>query len=199
MPVQDVASRVVALSSMENRMLVNQLLMRKRPAMWMVLALFLLVPCIAHGGLPPQLEAALFAKILNYDKKIAAKPPAERQVLIVYIPKGSANVREIQDAFTAARIPVTVATTDEAAAKLPGVVAVYIADEKISTALQQAIAGAGVLSLSGAESLANTGSVSVGLTVRDNGRPEIIVHLGRLKAEGHELAAELLALAKVIK
>ena len=42
-----------------------------------------------------------------------------------------------------------------------------------------------------------SGKASVGVGLKD-GKPEIIVHMGQLKAEGHDISADLLKLARVI-
>jgi hypothetical protein len=53
------------------------------------------------------------------------------------------------------------------------------------------------LSISGDPSLAASGDVSVSIGEVD-ARPQIIVNMSRLKAEGHELSAQLLKLAKIV-
>lgn len=164
-----------------------------------VLGLVLMAPGFAHAGLPPAVEAALFAKIMNYDRRLEALPTAERRVLVVYSPQKNADVKGIQEAFAALNMPVITSTVDAAASKLAGVVAVYVADDVVSVSLQQMIANASLLSFSGSAALAEAGSVSVGLGIRTNGRPEIVVNRGRLKAEGHALAANLLAVSRVVE
>jgi len=54
----------------------------------------------------------------------------------------------------------------------------------------------GVLSVSGLPELATTGKVAVGIGLKGQ-KPEILVYIRRVKAEGHELAAGRLNLATV--
>ena len=55
-----------------------------------------------------------------------------------------------------------------------------------------------ILSISGVPELAEKGEVSVALGI-ENDKPKIIVNLERAKSEGHQLSADLLKLAKIIK
>jgi hypothetical protein len=55
-----------------------------------------------------------------------------------------------------------------------------------------------VLSLSGMDVDAESGKVAVALGIA-NGKPEIVVHLPKSRAEGHQLSSRLLKLARVIR
>jgi hypothetical protein len=56
----------------------------------------------------------------------------------------------------------------------------------------------GVLSISAVPSLVESGDFSIGIGTK-GGRPQILVNLSRLEAEGHQVSSELLKLAKVIQ
>jgi hypothetical protein len=158
----------------------------------------LLVPAQAEAALPANLQASLFAKILNYDKKLSDTPAAERGILIVSTEARKAAAVEMQDALRAFNLPALLEGPAAAAAKST-IVAVYVLDKDATKDLQTLGLGRPVLTMSGDVTLAERGLVSVALGVGKNGRPEIVVNLARLRTEGHEFAAELLWLARVIK
>jgi hypothetical protein len=53
-----------------------------------------------------------------------------------------------------------------------------------------------VLSISGVPAFAKSGQVSIAMAAVE-GKPKVIVHMGQLKAEGHDLSADMLKLASV--
>jgi hypothetical protein len=55
-----------------------------------------------------------------------------------------------------------------------------------------------VLCISGFPALVLAGQASIGVDKKPDGKPQILVHLPRLKAEGHELSADVLRLARVV-
>jgi hypothetical protein len=76
---------------------------------------------------------------------------------------------------------------------------VYVLAHEVPQAVRAGCEKGKRLSLSGFPEPAESGAVSVGLRMRSDGRPEMIVNKKRLAVEGHELPAPLLALARVIQ
>ena len=162
----------------------------------MVGALTLLV--LAQGmPVPPAFQAALFQKILHYDKAIASQE-GQPTVLIVHEGALSAEESAVAEALRATGLVVVTCTPDELETKLQRAAAVYVVRPALAHVLARGCEKHRVLSLTGLPQLVVDGSVSVGIDKKSDGRPEIVVNRGRLAREGHELAAQLLGLARVI-
>jgi hypothetical protein len=136
-------------------------------------------------SIPANMQAALFKKIFAFDKTLASKGGAE----IAVIGPGS---DEIVSAFKDAGLSVK-ATGDQIPA---GTTVVYVMPGASSPKAQTA--SKGILSISGAASYAEAGKVAVGLGT-EGGKPKILIHMSQLKAEGQELSADLLKLARIIQ
>jgi hypothetical protein len=155
---------------------------------------FLLSPCLAEDmPVPPELQVAIFKKVFNYDKTIPGGAP---KMLVAYTDASAAVKDQVVKAFKDAGVTVTAAKADQLAGALEGVNVLYVAPGV--TGVKQICQKNGILSITGIPSLVESGEVSVGLAVVDN-KPKIVVHLGRLKAEGHDMSANLLQLAKIIQ
>jgi len=146
-----------------------------------MLLMTLTVVVVAQEAVPLNLQAVLIKKILGFDKALSTKPAPQVTVI------GGGD--DIVSALNAAGLSA------KAGSEVAGD-AVYVAPG--ATAPKAASAKAGVISLSGVPGLAEKGQVAVGIG-SEGGKPKIIVHLGQLKAEGHELSADLLKLAKVVQ
>ncbi len=133
---------------------------------------------------PANLQAALFKKIFAFDKTLQSKG-----VEVAVLGGGE----DIVSAFKEAGINVKAA----GGSQVPGGVSVvYLVSGAPST--KQQTASKGVLSISGDASYVESGKVAIGLTV-EGGKPKILINMSQLKAEGQELAADLLKIAKVIQ
>jgi hypothetical protein len=127
---------------------------------------------------PANLQAALFKKIFSFDKALSAKATVDVVVI---------DGDDVAAAMKAAGI-------NAASGSSAGGDVTYFG----SAPAKAATAKAGILSISGTASHAEKGLVSIALTVED-GKPKIVVNMVQLKAEGHEISADLLKIAKVIQ
>ena len=154
----------------------------------------LLLPCLAQEmPVPPELQVAIFKKVFNYDKTI----PGGAVKMLVAFTDASAGIKDqVVKAFKDSGVSVTTAKADQLSGALEGVNVVYMTPGV--SGVKQVCQKNGILSITGVPSLVESGEASVGLSVMDN-KPKIVVHLGRLKAEGHDLSANLLQLAKIIQ
>ena len=149
-----------------------------------VLAIFLLgaiTTNISAQDVPANLQAALFKKIFSFDKTLTGG--AEVAVI------GSSS-EGIVSAFKAAGINA------KSSDNLAGANVVYVMPGAPSPKDQTGAKG--ILSISGDASYAESGKVAIGLGI-EGGKPQIIIHMGQLKAEKHEFSPELLKIAKVIQ
>ena len=133
-------------------------------------------------AVPANLQAALFKKIFAFNKTLAAKGNVEVAVI-------GAGAEEVISAFKQAGVNAKVASDIGSAS------VVYVMPGTASPKAQSAAKG--VLSISGIPSNAEEGKVAIGIGV-EGGKPKIIINMAQLKAEGQELSADLLKIAKVI-
>lgn len=144
---------------------------------------------------PPDLQAALFKKIFDYDRTLASGDVVH--VLVVH--GGDDSVATpVASAFRGGGLDAEVVPVAELDTRIAPSSVVYVTPGTDTGLLEAFCTQNGVLSVSGVPELAVDGRVAVGIGTRDQ-KPEILVHLKRVKAEGHELAAELLNLARVIR
>ncbi|MBN1568303.1 MAG: DUF4154 domain-containing protein [Acidobacteria bacterium] len=160
-----------------------------------VLVVFcLLLPSVAGDmPVPPELQVAIFKKVFNYDKSIQGGSP---KMLVAFTDNSAAVKDQVVKAFKDSGVNVSAAKADQLSSSVAGVNVLYITPGVSGT--KQICQKNGILSITGTPSLVESGDVSVGLSVQDN-KPKIVVHLGQLKAEGHDISANLLQLAKIIQ
>ena len=145
-----------------------------------------------HMAVPANLQAAIFKKILGFDKTLQAKGRIE--VAVVY---GDAAAKDaIIDAFKDLGIAAVPLKSDQASLSIGNATVVYVAPGGIPP--KQICVKNKVLSISGVSSFVENGQVSVGLSI-EGGKPKILIHRGQLKSEGHDLADEILNMARIVQ
>jgi len=137
---------------------------------------------------PANLQAALFKKIFAFDKTLQSKGNVEVVVL-----SGDGSGDAMVSAFKDAGVNAKAVKGDQ----VPGGAAVVYVMPGVSSP-KQVCAQKGILSISGVAANVESGKVSIGIGT-EGGKPKIIIHLAQLKAEGQELSADLLKIAKVIQ
>ena len=163
-------------------------------------ALFLLLSCaaplLADMAVPPKLQAAIFQKIFTYDHALAGNT----RLLVVFPDKTPGQRDEIVRAFQDNGIKAAVVKLSALKEALAGANAanvVYLLPGSASDEVNQLCISRKALPISGDAVQAEAGTVAVAVGALE-GKPKIFVHLGLLKASQHELAPDLLKLAKVI-
>jgi hypothetical protein len=142
---------------------------------------------------PPELQVAIFKKVFSYDKSIQE---GSLKMLVAFSDSSSTVKDEMVKAFKDSGINVSAAKGDQLSGSVSGINVVYVLPG-VSGA-RQICQKNGILCITGTPSMVESGEASVGLSLLDN-KPKILVHLKELKAEGHDLSANLLQLAKVIQ
>lgn len=138
---------------------------------------------------PAQLQAAIFKKVITLDRTLTARQSAK--ILVVHSGSGA---DEVVDAFKAAGLTASAVAEGQLAGAIAGADIIYLMPGTSGAALSKS---KGVLSLTGVPATVESGQAAIGVGLKD-GKPEIIVHMGQLKAEGHDISADLLKLARVI-
>ncbi len=165
----------------------------------LALALVLVAPRVSRADempVPTSLQVALLKKIFEYDRTL----PTQRSVRVAVVHEGTegASTREIVKEFRDGGVEATALPVGALEASLGSIDVLYLAPGVDPGLVQGWCARERVLSVSGLPELATTGKVSVGIGLKDQ-KPEILVHIRRVKAEGHELSSGLLSLATVIR
>jgi TonB family protein len=165
----------------------------------LVLALILMMPATgwAQGmAVAPAAQPALFDKIFGYDRALGDR--SRLQVLLVGGEGDAASLAQIEAGFRQLGIRAEQVAAAAVGARLgPGTV-VYLTGETATPAMLEQLARARVLSIGGDPALAESGRAAVALG--DNaGKPEIVVNLDRVAAEGHDFPAQMLKLARVVR
>ena len=146
-------------------------------------------------------QSSMFQRIFSYDKHRRNSPRIV--VLVVATAPGSSDAQKMAAAFREqgmypAIVMVDGLTDDLTATLTPLSTVMYLMPEIDYMSAQAFAVERGFLSISGLPSLVLSGHVSVSVD-RNGGRIEIVVNIPRLNAEGHELSAELLKLARIIR
>ena len=164
-----------------------------RWVMGLLMSAFLVATLFAQeSAVPINIQVVLFKKIFMFDKSLQGDP----KIVVVYADASQGSKDDIVSAFQQAGLTAFAVKSDQAAARIPEASVVYLA------------AGAGsakslcvrnsLLSISGVTSLVEEGAVAVGIGT-ESGKPKIVVTLGVLKSEGHELSADVLKMARIIQ
>ena len=146
-------------------------------------------------------QSSMFQRIFSYDKLLRNSPKIV--ILVVATARDSSDAQEMAAAFREqgmypAIVTVDGLTDDLTATLTPLSTVMYLMPEIDYMSAQAFAVERGFLSISGLPSLVLSGHVSVSVD-RNGGRIEIVVNIPRLNAEGHELSAELLKLARIIR
>ncbi|MGE5430415.1 MAG: YfiR family protein [Syntrophomonadaceae bacterium] len=139
-------------------------------------------------SVPGNLQAALFKKIFAFDKTLRSKGNIEVVVLA-----GDGSGDAIVSDFKAAGVNARSVKGNQVPS---GASVIYLMPGVGST--KQQSAQKGVLSITGVASYVNDGKAAIGIGI-EGGKPKIIINMGQLKAEGQEVSADLLQIARVIQ
>lgn len=166
------------------------------------IALMLTSSGLALGAKDAAREGSMIKRVFAYDRDLGQADKVV--VLVVSSDRDAAGLAETLDVFRANGLypavvaPGDLASEDLTATLTPQSAVIYVVDDANVGAVKAFAASKGFLTVSALPSLAEAGDVSVSVTMEGD-RPQIIVNLPRLRAEGHELSSELLNLARVIR
>ena len=141
---------------------------------------------------PAKFQAVLFKRIFAYERVLKTQP--EVRVLLA---SDSAAANELQREFEALGVGAHVLAPDEGRVNLDAGTVLFLFPDTPPALREQALKRK-VLCISGYPALVLEGKASIGVDKKADGKPQILVHLRRLKAEGHELSSDVLRLARVV-
>lgn len=167
--------------------------------LWVAVTTALTLAALPAWTQPPSVaEAApVFKKLLDYDRSASGRKGAY-VVLVVH----DGDTLEANEVIVELR-KVGVAAISAPVTQLPSLVgraaAAFITPAAARPEVLLMLEQAQVLTLSSHTTLVSGGQVALGVARGTGGRTEIVVHLSRLKKEGHQLPASVLQLARVIR
>ena len=141
---------------------------------------------------PAKFQAVLFKRIFAYERVLKAQPSVR-----VLLASESSAASELQREFEAVGVSAHLMAPDEARVQLSPDTVLFLFPDS-SPALRELALKRKVLCISGYPALVLEGKASIGVDRKPDGKPQILVHPKRLKAEGHELSADVLRLARVV-
>ena len=145
---------------------------------------------------PKDVQVAIFQKVFTYDRSVQDGDSLD--VLVVHEGESNGAAEEIANSFQEVGISARTVGLDRLSDEIDRAFAAYVLQSASSAYVQELCAANHVLSISGAPELAERGDVSIAIG-RDRRKPELVIHLSRLRAEGHALSSELLKLARIIR
>ena len=169
------------------------------------------ISLVCYGqGVPSNLQAAIFYKVLAYDYNIQTKSGDEITIYVVIDNKTTGQRDAIEAGFkkiagqklagkTIKLAVITAGELDDAIVSSSGEI-IYVPDgatDSTVTKVLQIARNNKHATLCGNEGLAERG-VAIGLTV-EGGKPKIVINLPASQAQGMKLSSKVLRLAKVIK
>ncbi len=154
----------------------------------------LLYPKTSEGSVVPlELQVALFKKIIMYDHTLQNIAPADLRLLVLN------GGQDVVRAFAKVGFTATVVTEPELQGVMTSAHVIYLASASGAESARRLCGAYKVLSLGAEADLAVSADAAIAIGVRADGKPEIVVNLKRLQADGHSLPAGLLSLARVIR
>lgn len=176
-------------------------------------SIFLLSVVAGAQGVPSNLQAAIFYKVLAYDYNIQKKTGDSITIVVVTDGQSAGKKEALSAGFNKisgqklgsktvkiAAITVSGAGELESKIKSAGGDIVYLAEgssHRVVTKLLQVAQANRLSTLCGSETLTQKG-FAIGLMV-ENGKPKIVINLPASQKQGMKLSSKVLRLAKVIK
>jgi hypothetical protein len=142
-----------------------------------------------------EVQAALLDKVFLFDPALGA---GSRVLLVFPDEEAEPAAQRLLAAFRAAGLPAEAVRADAAAPRVASSGAVYFLVGADDDSLRALCVEHKRLTVAGSSALAEQGRVAVAVGVSAAGNPEIVVHRGRLEAEGHRLEPRVLRLARLI-
>lgn len=160
-------------------------------------ALLLTMPVTSTmAAVPVATQASLLKKVLDYDR---AQPQRKGAYIVLIIHKDATPaVQEITAEFRKLGMAAILAPLAQLPTLVNRAAAAYVMPEVATEDVLKSCADHKVLTFHGGHELVQQGLVSMGL-IEANGRTDVVVHLGRMKIEGHPLPASVLQVTRVIR
>lgn len=148
-------------------------------------------------AVPLKIQVAIFKKVFAYDSIL--QQAGNVSIVIVHSNKYASMAGEVSDAFKQSGFATSTVSLSDLGSNVNANTVVYALLEEGLDTLKSVCTSKQILSISGLPELVEDGNVSVALGVTEEGKPLPIVHFNRLQEEGHELSAQVLKLARVIR
>jgi hypothetical protein len=162
-------------------------------------ALFGALDTASAAELPPALQAALIAKILQSDTTLHARGRDTAKLAIISTPSSAASVAPLDEALGPTQIATRNLTPEGLLQVAEAPTVVYILGTEGAAAVNKFCCDHGVLCIAARTEMAEAGQAAVAIGLKDDGRPEIVVNMRQLTSQRHTLAPTLLKVARLIQ
>ena len=169
---------------------------------------------VSHSqGVPSNLQAAIFFKVLSYDYNLSSKAGNSLTIGVITDKKTAGQKSSLLSGFNKLNsqtiqgkaiqvVEISISDPSQLAGKVGSAKAdiLYLADGADEKTIRAVLAIASKdkrATLGGSETLAERG-FAIGLTV-EGGKPKIVVNLPAAQKQGMKLSSKVLRLARVIK
>ena len=151
----------------------------------------------AQSQISAPLRAAIIKKVISYDKTLPATTNAT--VFVYYSGATSNEANELTGALTRAGVATqAVASEDDLKRRSADVKVLYVLADDAPAGVRNYCKQTHCLSMTSSIAMVEQGDASVAIAAL-NGKPQLAVHMKRLSDEKHDLSAEMLQLARVIR
>lgn len=165
----------------------------------MVLAILILLQAqlaAAPPAIQPELQAALLKRIFSYDRTLNTTPARKTRLLVAQKQDHAASAKLVE-ALNTLKIEASVVNVSDLEAAAASVEVIYFMPGADDASTQRLCEKHGILSVSAKPEPVESGAVTLNLGVNDEGRPQILINLKRMKTERHDFSSDLLQLAKI--
>lgn len=143
-------------------------------------------------SVPPPLQAKILKRVLVFDRTLADR---EIAIQVLYPEPLGAEASALVRALAEAGLAASAAPIDRTPQADTNVM--YVLGDAVPPSIQRLAVERRSLTVGARVPMVERGEAAVAIGIKDN-RPEIVVKLSRVKAEGHDLSSSLLNLARVV-
>ncbi|MEN9581976.1 MAG: hypothetical protein RJA70_4985 [Pseudomonadota bacterium] len=148
----------------------------------------------AAAGASRELQGAILGKALSYAQSLKA----EKANVLVVSRESVASVQPLVDAFNTVGTNVKLSGPESVDAELAlWADAAYIPPGQLTASIREFCITQKVLSMSGSVEDVEAGRAAMAVGVNGD-KPQLVVNLSRVTAEGHKFSARLLQLARLV-
>jgi hypothetical protein len=160
-----------------------------------VALLYVDVSMAVQWRLSSDRQALLLSKTFRFVKTLPDSP----KILILTSENDRSMALALQKSFARLEWSTPIASLNDFASQARGVSVIYILASAVPQDVREYCARNGILSVSGVSGLVDRGEATLGLGVKEDMRPKIIVNMKRAQVEGQVFSSALLRLATVIR
>lgn len=149
-------------------------------------------------SVPVSIQSAFFMKILSYDRSLQSKSEIKIGILAG---KQQDSITSDFNSLAGKKIGNSSFSVSKVSfANMDSVDVLYVppGNKDNIDSISKKSQNKSILTITGVPSYVE-GGISIGLGLKSNSKPEILVNMGSIKSEKHDISSQLLKLAKIVK